>query len=153
MAQTKSKFKSQTNWDYIWDKDATPANLNATVEIEVKVELWGTHQWLGAEWPVEILKFPHLHKFVFRCRKLVTHADRDIEFFVFAQEIKDHLTREYRPVYDKEVDRHLQIDWCGFGPKSCEQLACDLMAWFDLTYCSVHEDDQHGAIVRRLTNE
>jgi hypothetical protein len=116
-------------------------------EIESKIVFEGIHCWPDAPVSVPFLREPHRHMFVVRARKAVRHDDRDVEFIEFGWTIHAKIAAMY-PAFGvsafgrPETPRDL-------GTTSCEQLARRLVEEFDLESCSVHEDDENGAIVYR----
>lgn len=109
--------------------------LKTTVEVKIVVE--GTHFWPDAPESVGFLAHPHRHQFVIRAAVNVTLDDREIEFFTLAQEIRG-LMRGFYEQTECGID---------FGRRSCEMIAKELIGLAGLTRCSVHEDDENGAIV------
>lgn len=105
--------------------------------IEAKLVFEATHRWPGALAYDEVgyLAHPHRHRFVIRAAVAVDHPDRQVEFIMLGHEIGAYLGGRY-------PDGNL-------GTTSCERLAADLVEAFDLDRCSVHEDDENGAIVER----
>lgn len=103
--------------------------------VEAKVTFDATHHWPDAQWEpgVEYLQHPHRHLFVIRARASVSHDDRDREFILLGQQIRAWLEREF-PLHE-------------LGRLSCEQLARMILDRWGLVRCSVHEDDENGAIV------
>lgn len=106
--------------------------------IIISFNLEGIHSWSNCPLPdVEFLKYPHRHLFFFNCKKKVYHDNRDIEVLLFRKKIKNYLEKKYRG---------------NFGGLSCEMIARELLNKFNLTYCSVLEDNENGAEITR-TNE
>ncbi len=103
--------------------------------IIVKLQKEGIHFWADCPFEeVDYLQYAHRHIFHIVCKKEVTHDDRDIEIIMFKHEIDDYLTSKYGVVAE-------------FGGKSCEMIAYELLDRFDLSYCSVLEDNENGAEV------
>lgn len=97
-----------------------------------KVTFEAIHCWEGcAIDEVKFLAHPHRHQFVIRAHKRVYHDDRDIEFIVLQHSILRYLHETF-PTGD-------------MGSTSCEMLARMLIDQFDLSKCSVSEDDENGA--------
>jgi hypothetical protein len=106
--------------------------------IEVKLDIEGLHCWESCNIDeVDYLKHLHRHTFGFLCRAEVTHNDRDIEFIEFKHKIKEYLGKKY---YDPKYK------CCNFTGQSCESLAEDLIAAFNLCRCSVSEDNEFFGI-------
>jgi len=92
-----------------------------------------THYWERCDIEeVMYLKHPHRHVFHFKCKKEVSHDDRDIEIIMLKNSIKAFLNETYPKT---------------FGGMSCESIAKELIFAFDLNYCSVLEDNENGAEV------
>jgi hypothetical protein len=68
-------------------------------------------------------------------KKQVFHDDRDVEFIDFKRQLIKYVTEKY---FDSEYD------CCNFRSCSCEQLARELFIKFELSYCSVTEDQENG---------
>lgn len=118
------------------------------MEIEVLLLMPGVHQWVDAPQSVMYLRVPHPHVFHVRCRKVVTHSDRDVEFHILQGMIRNF----FEDTFPKdEHGRHMLLPSCEAErpTMSCEQLAVRLIEEFDLSYCSVYEDGENGAIVQR----
>lgn len=99
--------------------------------IIVKLQHEAIHHW--PECPIEDVKFlrdKHRHVFHICAKKLVTHNDRDIEIIMLKREMQRFL----QEIYQKD-----------FGRMSCEDIAHILIKQFDLSYCSVLEDNENGA--------
>lgn len=112
--------------------------------IEAKVDVEAIHAWPDAPETVAFLRVPHRHVFVIRARKAVRHDDRDIEFIQFGWRIR-HLLDQCFPRAKTSMLGHPESP-LDLGTTSCEQLARMLVDHFDLDSCSVHEDDENGAI-------
>jgi hypothetical protein len=109
--------------------------LKTNIIINIQVE--GIHNWPGCNIKeVDFLKFPHRHIFHICCKKQVTHEDRDIEIINFKRNITSFLVSIYG-----EPSQNVLL----FGSKSCEMIAMELLTAFNLTYCSVLEDNENGA--------
>jgi len=106
--------------------------------IIVKLQIEGMHSWDNAFEKVSFLKHPHRNLFYITCKKKVNHDDRDVEFIVFKREIEKYI----KDKYECSVK-----NLCDFKFKSCEMIACELLVKFDLSYCSVFEDNENGAEV------
>jgi len=114
--------------------------MNVT-NIIVNFQLEGLHCWPAARQllpNVGYLSDPHRHVFYFTAKKRVYHDDRDIEIIMFKRQIADYLTKKY---FDHTVN------CCNFNSNSCEMLANELQLKFELTYCSILEDNENGAEV------
>lgn len=112
-----------------------------TEEVYAHLEVEGVHWW--ADCPLEevsYLKYPHRHIFHIDAYAYVSHSDRDIEFIVLKHKIADYLKEKY---WDKT--------WklLKFGGMSCEMIAKELIAEFNLYKCHVSEDGENGGIVTK----
>jgi len=106
--------------------------------IIVRLQVEGLHQWKGCDIEdVMFLAEPHRHIFHIECRKKVSHNDRDIEIICFKRSIQRYLAETYAKGGIV----------CNFGGMSCEMIAMELTKKFNLTYCSVLEDNENGAEV------
>jgi len=104
-----------------------------------RLQVEGLHWWSEAskyEPTMVYLESPHRHMFHIEVKKAVFHDNRDVEFIVFKRKVKKYLKTKY---YDEA------FDLCNFKNKSCEMLAKELLDKFNLTYCSVFEDNENGA--------
>ena len=90
---------------------------------------------------VSYLRDPHRHMFHFKCHKIVNHSDRDCEFIMLKSAVDSWLFEKYWD-HDKKA--------LFFGSMSCEMIAKELIAAFDLCQCEVSEDGENGAILRVL---
>lgn len=110
-----------------------------TVEVWCTFQIEATHSWDGCPFDeVYYLRSPHRHLFHVKAYKLVTHADRDVEFIM----LKHHIVEYLRIKYWKP-SQHLHV----LGGTSCEMLATELCEAFNLSRCEVSEDLENGAIV------
>lgn len=109
--------------------------------IEVKIDIEGLHCWENCDIEeVEYLKYLHRHTFGFLCRLEVSHGDRAVEFIEFKHKIKEYLGKKYyNPKYK----------CCDFTGQSCETLAEELVNGFNLSQCSVSEDNEFFGIIVR----
>jgi len=108
----------------------------ADVSIMVTHRVHGFHYWSAAPDEVAYLRARHRHLFLIIVSWAVKHDDRDVEFHIAQQWIRD--------VFPSVMD---------FGSKSCEMIARDLHS--DLVaadrpaprWVEVWEDDENGARV------
>ena len=100
--------------------------------IVVKFSLEGFHRWENAPKEVAFLRDHHRHLFYFELHKQVTDLDREIEIILFKREVMTWLNCFFGTP-------------CNFETMSCEMIAELLMKKYDLTYCSVLEDNENGA--------
>lgn len=114
--------------------------MKTTVIARLEVE--ATHHWPQAVYPVHWLASPHRHTFVVTVAWCVDHPDREREIFIARDRIREVLGELYptpgmRGVFD-------------FGPRSCEQVAVDLLGKLeDAAWCEVWEEETGGARVER----
>ena len=100
--------------------------------VVIKTRFDAVHNWPDCDINgVDFLEHPHRHMFYVVMKFIVTHSNRDIEF----------LTKK------KEVDKFIDLNYKGkyVGPRSCEDLAGELLRQFDASFVSVFEDDENGA--------
>lgn len=120
--------------------------------IFIKFSLEGFHNFPAAPelFPeVGFLAHRHRHIFHFECKKKVNHDDRDVEFILFKRLAADYLIDSYGDIRSGGEDMLPFYRHCEFGAMSCEMIARDLLEHFDLESCSVSEDGENGAEVRR----
>lgn len=120
--------------------------------IIIKFQIEGFHNFPAARelFPeVGFLADRHRHIFHFECKKKVNHDDRDVEFILFKRLVMDYLIDSYGDI--RHIEEHTLPFYrhCEFGSMSCEMIARDLLEHFDLEFCSVSEDGENGAEVRR----
>ena len=114
----------------------TQTNIIVTLQVE------GFHCWPKAgdyNEEVDFLSHPHRHIFHIKCKKRVTHNDRQTEIILFKRELLDYFDRIYGTP-------------AAFGTSSCEHIATDLMEAYDLESAEVMEDNENGAEVVKLRN-
>lgn len=113
--------------------------------IIVKIQVEGFHCWENAAkfFPeVSFLSERHRHIFHITVKKEVSHSDRDIEIILFKRKITEYLYKNYGCGNDIDLYK-----WCEFKNLSCEMIAEILLKHFDLSYCSVIEDNENGSEV------
>ncbi len=118
-----------------------------TTNIIINFSLEGFHFWKDAKKflsEVAFLSNSHRHMFYFTCKKRVYHDDRDIEIIMFKRTIISYLSKKYGK---KTNDKDSTISFLNFGGMSCEMIAKELLESFNLTYCSVLEDNENGASI------
>lgn len=104
----------------------------------VSLQVEGTHQWDACnKAEVNYLANEHRHIFYIKAKKRVSHGDRDIEIIKLKHKMELHFVQYFC--------NHKRL--CRFGNRSCEMLAEELCAQFDLNYCEVLEDNENGAEV------
>lgn len=120
-------------------RDLSDIQRMKTTQIITKLQVEGVHNW--PDCPIEevaYLKHPHRHIFHIEARKMVTHADRDIEIIQFGHTIRQYLNDCFQCETQNLLD---------FGSQSCEMIANDLLQTFALDSCQVLEDGENGAII------
>lgn len=108
--------------------------------IEVTVTVSGMHQWKDAPDSVAFLRNSHRHSLIIKARKQVRTNDREIEFYLFQNEVIQTIDL----LYEKDALNIYQ-----FQNRSCETIASELVTHLALDYCSVSEDGENRAIVIR----
>jgi hypothetical protein len=88
---------------------------------------------------VSYLASEHRHVFHVRCRKAVSHNDREIEFLLFKEEVKNWIIDRYPSGRNGEAL---------LGACSCEAIAERLLEQFRLAECEVSEDGENGSVVK-----
>lgn len=107
--------------------------------VVINLQVAGVHQWKGCNISnVLFLANKHRHVFYVKCKKKVTHNDRDIEIIMLKEAVEKYLLSKYG-ITGRNI--------CDFGNNSCEMLAEELVKEFSLNYCSVLEDNENGAEV------
>jgi hypothetical protein len=110
-------------------------------EIIVTVNIPGFHYWDGASATVNFLSDLHYHNFSIVTYKEVTCLDREIEYFEFAEKIKEFIHKQF-PMNESSVVRAVN-----FGTMSCEMIAQVLVEGMHLSACEVWEDQYFGSKV------
>jgi len=103
--------------------------------IWIRLQFEGFHRWKDAPDEVSFLRDRHRHLFHVRVDWLVSHADRDREFF-----IEQAKTRQAVDRLQEEPDCE---EW------SCEEWASRIMQETDAWSVEVSEDGENGARVQR----
>lgn len=109
--------------------------------IIVNLEIEGTHHWpeaIDIQPEVAFLSYFHRHIFKITCKKMVEENDREIEFILFKRMIIKYIN-----------DKYFEVDICNFGRSSCEDIALELLNYFDLDSCIVMEDGENGAEIEK----
>jgi len=114
--------------------------------IKVKTQFEGKHQWSSCPFEeVAFLKSLHRHIFYVIVIAEVSHADRDIEFFILKKDI-DKVIKE---LYDTDVSKIANL-----GSMSCEMMCKDIqdalskIEYNTISEIEVNEDNENGAIVK-----
>ena len=112
-----------------------PTTLTVKRQIWVTADFAAFHRWLGAPEPVSFLKSWHRHKFMVKVTLNVSHADRDLEFFIVKGKLEKVLLQAFK-------DQYLNM--------SCEMIAEEIfrhLALEQVNSIEVSEDGENGAIV------
>lgn len=110
----------------------------------ITFQLEGIHNWPEAKevFPdVNFLSDVHRHMFHFKLCKRVNHDDRDVEFIRWKRHVINNLREGFR---NDELGTYLD-----FGRMSCEQIAKNLMEYYDCEWVEVFEDGENGARVEK----
>ena len=105
-----------------------------------RTQVEGFHAWSDAPEKYSFLRHRHHHIFHIEARFPVVHNNRDIEFIVKANEIKQYLEAKYSSA---------GFAPCEFGSMSCEDIAEEIINVFHASACEVNEDGYGGAVVAR----
>jgi hypothetical protein len=111
-----------------------------TQSITVRTQFSALHAWPDAPEEVAFLRTPHRHLFKVAATFSVTHADRQLEFFIVQRKLNKFLA-----------------GWEGrdLGPQSCEMMAEALMLYLDAVHpgkclsVTVSEDGENDGTVSR----
>ncbi len=109
--------------------------------VVISIQIEGLHQWKDAfekAQTVGFLQHLHRHQFYIKVKRLVSHADRDVEIILFKRFIIDYLKKKY---YSKTYDCLM------FNNMSCEMIATEILNEFGCQSVEVLEDAENGAIV------
>lgn len=109
--------------------------MNSRIIVVVRVP--GFHRWPDALPAVSFLSAQHRHMFTIRVEFVVSHADRQREFFITQAHTTDVLNKLW-PRNDNGYE---------FGASSCEHIAAALLNELHATAVEVWEDDENGARV------
>lgn len=116
-----------------------PKTVKISTEVYCTLQVEGVHHWPGCDIKeVMYLERFHRHVFHIKAHKAVGHDDRDVEFIVLKHKLLSYF-------YDGFFDSKLKL--FNFGSMSCEMIAKELIAKFNLSKCEVSEDGENGAIV------
>lgn len=108
----------------------------------VTLRVPGFHCWPEAPAEVAFLRDEHRHIFRIQVEVVVTHGDRDVEFFVLQRDVRDYIHKTWRMgAYGHD-----------FGRNSCEHIATQVAAalaakGYHMSSAEVWEDDENGARV------
>jgi regulatory protein YycI of two-component signal transduction system YycFG len=104
--------------------------------IVINLQYEALHRWKTCNIEeVKYLKDYHRHIFYIEVHKAVSHNDRDIEIILYKKRILNFLNEKFDGF---------------FGDMSCEDIAETLFYHFDLSYCKVLEDNENGALIKKL---
>lgn len=110
-----------------------------TKQIGVVLTVQGFHHYPDAPDQVDFLKHKHRHLFKIECVFEVDDLNRELEFFIMRDKIKNHIALLY-PKYLGGYD---------FGAMSCEMIAAELFNAFGLEECTVTEDNESWGRVKK----
>lgn len=117
---------------------------NYQTEVWCSLQIEGTHNWPNCPFEdVAYLRDPHRHIFHIKAFTRVSHEDRDVEFIRLKHQIHKYLIAHYWGKWDGSALYE-------FGSMSCEMIAKELIAEFELSCCEVSEDNENGARVSQL---
>jgi hypothetical protein len=106
-----------------------------TTYVWVTASFVAFHRWAKAPDHVAFLRDFHRHIFNVKVHVPVTHADRDVEFFMFKKDLESFLTLRF-------ADRRHDM--------SCEMFASAILDEFPgIQSAQVDEDGENGALVVR----
>lgn len=112
-------------------------------EIIVTLDIPGLHCYPDAPDAVAFLRNEHRHLFKIKVHCSVTHANRDLEFFIVRSELWRYFSNRY---FTTSVPPLIK-----FGQQSCEMIAFalqnDLKDVLPITRVEVWEDGENGAVV------
>lgn len=107
--------------------------------IVVKFQFEGVHRWPDAPDPVKYLRNIHRHMFYVTATIEVRHNDRELEFIMVKNALKQHV-------------EDVKETWP--GAISCESMAEDIIRFIQTIYgqnrwvsVKISEDDENGALV------
>lgn len=103
--------------------------------IVVKLQFEGWHCWPGAPEEHSYLRSSHRHVFHVEAKKQVSHENRAIEFIEFKRKLEAYCRRLFTA---SQANPHAL---------SCEAMAMDLLLSFELSSCTVLEDNENGGEV------
>ena len=99
------------------------------------------HRWPDAPPEVEFLRDRHRHLFHVELRIEVTHDDREVEFLLLQNALKEWIQET---LANEDTSTWSCESWCR---------ATMQVAWFDsyfASYVSVSEDGENGAVLERV---
>lgn len=114
--------------------------------IWVTTQKEGYHYWADAPSEVSFLKHTHRHIFHFKVYIGVQHNDREIEFFMFKNDVVDSI--------DIIWERNNMLDIEYVNPLSCEMIADKIFEILKSKYTNrefmieVSEDLENGCIMK-----
>ena len=120
--------------------------MSYSAEVVVLIEVDGIHCWpgaplVGSKADTRALVNSHRHRFEIRVSAVVTHNDRQVEFFELRRAVLRALIHSY------PRDDYGLFD---FGSASCERIATLVLDTIPVcNWCAVYEDGENGAEVNR----
>jgi len=113
------------------------------MKITVKTSIPGIHRWKDAPDQVDFLRSYHRHIFNIYFSLEVTHADRELEFFVIKSAVDSYIDAKW-----KNYKGNFGLKF--FGDDSCESLAMAIKTFLETEYGSgrkvsvkVQEDEEN----------
>ena len=113
--------------------------MRLTKMIKVRVDVPGIHQWPEAPAVVSWLKWPHRHLFQIRVGWVVCESNRELEFFIQQEKVREAVRKAWRTTHTSNVT--------DFGQSSCETIAETLAMVLDAAWCEVSEDGENSVCV------
>ncbi len=117
----------------------------------------GIHSWenIPEDRAAQFLQYAHRHKFFVTVKIVVSHGNRQVEFFEFREHFLEPKLRE---CLDKRRDTSQQGLYNFYRNMSCEMLANDLFDALEEEFrnqileVSVFEDNENGATIKNVHN-
>lgn len=106
--------------------------------IIVKTQFEACHRWPDAPDEVAFLRNLHRHMFFVEAELAVSHNDRELEFFIVKDRIRNFLTA-------------LMLEYANAGNDtfSCEDIAEAVLSEIEAKSVTVYEDNENGARVAK----
>jgi len=116
--------------------------MGSKTYINIKWNWEGLHYWKDAPIGVDFLRKPHRHIFYAEAKIPVTHNDRQLEFFMVKDALKEETVRLFPETDMKGI--------------SCEMIAECFIKFLETVYgirkgiiVSIYEDNENGATVEQ----
>jgi len=114
--------------------------MSTKMYIVVRTQFEGTHFWKDAPLEVDFLRAPHRHIFHVKVKLPVSHADRELEFFLVRRFLDGTIAKLY-PSFELKG-------------KSCEMICEEILKAIQDKFgfkkdvsVSVSEDNENGSVV------